>query len=184
MIEIMDKLPQNVDKSLVEEKYYEYLKRLYDINQDYLIRCILHLFPKRNELYKKQAHDFVENNDSEIKFISYEKDEEIIALARANILEDTIYFGDIVFLKEQNLLERLNIIDCMIGYLEEHAKNNTQENMQIEVPKLDDYEITLALNNGFDFIIEPQSKTIKHPTYILKKEIKKRTLDEPTLSRK
>ena len=34
MIEIMDKLPQNVDKSLVEEKYYEYLKRLYDINQD------------------------------------------------------------------------------------------------------------------------------------------------------
>lgn len=197
MIEIArEQIPKEYERVILEE-YYDFFANMYGTSST-LFRGKKTFTTDRNKLSKKDKSDQIlaasigalesVAKAEDLEFVlNKESDGRISALARIRVRQDSdIHIADIIFLEYQNELEKKQIVKNMINFLEDYAlKLNCQE-IYYEVPKSDYLGIELALENGLNYIEEPNKITSIYRTYLFFKDLNlsKENTNEWTLNRK
>lgn len=187
MIKMEDKIPKLAERTAIEE-YYKFYQ---------VVNADKGLLPKRRtfttnlkKLTDKDISDkslmdavaTVKNEDENLKFLLvYDDEKNLSAVARLKFNKDNIHMCEIIFINYPDVLERLVSINEVINYLSKLGIEYDVKDVSMELLNGDGSLIKFVESAGFSNDLHDESK---YQTTVLTKNIRKKDLDGPTLSRK
>lgn len=187
MIKMEDKIPKLAERTVIEE-YYKFYQ---------IINCEKGIFSKRRtfstdaaKLTERDMNDrslidaimTVRNEAENFKFLFiYDDEKNLSAVARFKFNKDNIHVCEIIFTNYPDVLEKLTSLNDVINYLYELGIEYDIKDISIELLNGEGSLIKFAEGAGFSNNVHDESK---YQTTVLTKNIRKKDLDGPTLSRK
>lgn len=187
MVKMEDKVPKMAERVIIEE-YYNFFKI---VNCEKVIKNKKRTFSTViSKLNEKDLSDVslidairaVKNEDENIKFLTvYDTAENLSAVARIKFNEGNIHLCDVVFVNYPDVLEKFIDINEIMYYLIDLGIEYDVNDISMEILKSEDALVKFIENNGFTYNVRDVSK---YHTVVLIKNLRKKELDGPTLSRK
>lgn len=186
MINIVKKIPAKYERIVLEE-YYEFYQFQHG-KKDILSKNIKFTTNKEKltekEISNKSFMDSLKTvKNEEYKFLfllSFDDERRLTSVTRIHISKEYIHVCDTVYTNYPDELEKLKILNEIIQKVEEIASLNNQQ-IDFEIPTND--EVTIYLVSAYGYNLLSGDKRLFR-TLVYTKNIKKRELDEQTLSRK
>lgn len=187
MIKMEDRIPKLAERMVIEE-YYKFYQ---------IVNAEKGLLPKKRtfttnlkKLTEKDmgdislvnAIDTVRNDAEDFKFLLvYDDEKNLSAVARLIFNTDNIHMGEIIYVNYPDILEKLTSLNEVINYLSKLGLEYDVKDVSMELLNMDGALIKFAEGSGFYNNTHDESK---YQTIVLTKNVRKKDLDGPTLSRK
>lgn len=187
MVVMDDKIPKLAERIVIEEYYNFYQivnykkgllpkRRTFTIDREKLMDRDL------NDNSLLDAIETVQNETDNFKFLLvYDDNKYLSAVARLKFNKDNIHMCEIIFTNYPNILEKLTSINDVINYLNKLGIEYDVDNISLELLNSELSLISFVKGVGFS---NNSHDEYKYQTTIFSKDIRKKDLDGPTLSRK
>lgn len=187
MIKMEDRIPKLAERTVIEEyyKFYQVVnaekslihkKRTFTTNPEKLTE------KDTSDKSLMDAIGTIRNDAEKFKFLLvYDDEKNLSAVARLIFNADNIHMGEIIYVNYPDILEKLTSLNEVINYLSKLGLEYDVKDVSMELLNGDGALIKFAEGSGFS---NNSHDEFKYQTTILTKNVRKKDLNGPTLSRK